>query len=80
MPRPGLTRRSWGWGGPGGAAGLEEGRADDRRDIDLISRRPSRRSRAGGLRPGSARRRKTSVHGGAIALGHPVGASGARVW
>jgi len=31
------------------------------------------------LLPGRPPREKTNVHGGAIALGHPIGASGARV-
>ena len=65
--------------GPGFPQGAEEGRLDDRRP------RPDRGQRGvrgAGLRVGKELgwdADKVNVNGGAIAIGHPIGASGARV-
>ena len=49
------------------------------RSISTRSTRPSPRSCSGASAAWRSTRRRVNVHGGAIALGHPIGASGARV-
>ena len=65
--------------GSGLAGGAREGRLDDRRPRPDRGQRGVRRAGAGGRQGARLGSRQLNVNGGAIAIGHPIGASGARV-
>ena len=64
---------------PGLARGAEEGRLDGRRPRPDRGQRGLRRAGLRGQQGPRLGSGKVNVNGGAIALGHPIGASGARV-
>ena len=64
---------------PGDAQGAREGRARRRGRRPLRAQRGVRGAVARGAQGARALRGRVNPHGGAIALGHPIGASGGRI-